>query len=543
MMKRIVSALLVTVIFIGTLSLSSCHGKKSLDPFVMPESFNTDEQIEITFWIKNDNHTAQKLIYERAIADFENLYPNINVTLRSMYNYDDIYKDVLTNIRTDTTPNVCITYPDHVASYLTGTNIVVPLDTLIDDSRYGMGGSELKFNGPSKSDMIEKYMLEGQIKEVQYTLPFMRSTEACYINADLVEALGYTIPDDGLTWDFVFEVSNKAMQPVGTDKDGNPIYINGQTSIVPFIYKSTDNMMIQILKQKGFGYSNENAEILMFNDDTKGLLYMLADQVKAGTFSTHDIANAYPGDLINQGIGIFGVDSTAGATWIGSEAPNMDIGREEVVKFRTVVTEIPQFDKSNPAVISQGPSICIFNKKNPNEVLASWLFTQYILTDELQIAFAQTEGYVPVTKTAQNSPEYLDYLSRAGEDNDMYYDVKIAATKVVLNSVDHSFITPAFNGSASLRKAAGLLIEEAGKAADRGIQLDDAQIANLYKKVSFLYKLDEISDEGNVKAELGSLPKESVIFISALIVTWVCICSCFAVRYIKKRKNNKTNLT
>lgn len=543
MIKRIVSALLVTVIFIGTLSLSSCHGKKSLDPFVMPESFNTDEQVEITFWIKNDNHTAQKLIYERAIADFENLYPNINVTLRSMYNYDDIYKDVLTNIRTDTTPNVCITYPDHVASYLTGTNIVVPLDTLIDDSRYGMGGSELKFNGPSKSDMIEKYMLEGQIKEVQYTLPFMRSTEACYINADLVEALGYTIPDDGLTWDFVFEVSNKAMQPVGTDNDGNPIYINGQTSIVPFIYKSTDNMMIQILKQKGFGYSNENAEILMFNDDTKGLLYMLADQVKAGTFSTHDIANAYPGDLINQGIGIFGVDSTAGATWIGSEAPNMEIGKEEVVKFRTVVTEIPQFDKSNPAVISQGPSICIFNKKNPNEVLASWLFTQYILTDELQIAFAQTEGYVPVTKTAQNSPEYLDYLSRAGEDNDMYYDVKIAATKVVLNSVDHSFITPAFNGSASLRKAAGLLIEEAGKAADRGIQLDDAQIANLYKKVSFLYKLDEISDEGNVKAELGSLPKESVIFISALIVTWVCICSCFAVRYIKKRKNNKTNLT
>ena len=321
MTKRIISALLIIVLCIGALSLTACHGKKSLEAFVMPESFDTNDQIEITFWIKNDNHTAQKAIYEKAIADFEAIYPNVNVTMRSLYNYDDIYKDVLTNIRTDTTPNVCITYPDHVASYLTGTNVIVPLDTLINDERYGMGGTELKFDGPSVDDMIEKYMLEGQIKGVQYTIPFMRSTEACYINADLVEALGYTIPEDGLTWDFVFEVSNKAMQPVGTDGNGNPIYINGQTSIVPFIYKSTDNMMIQILKQKGFSYSNEDAEILMFNDDTKGILYMLADQVKSGAFSTHDIANAYPGDLINQGRGIFGIDSTAGATWIGSDSP------------------------------------------------------------------------------------------------------------------------------------------------------------------------------------------------------------------------------
>ena len=543
MIKRIISALLIIALFVISLSLTSCHGKRSLNPFVVPEEFCEDERVEITFWIKNDNHTAQKAIYEKAIADFEALYPSIKVKLRSMYNYDDIYKDVLTNIRTDTTPNVCITYPDHVASYLTGTNIVVPLDDLINDERYGMGGSELKFNSVTRDEMIEKYMLEGQIDGTQYTLPFMRSTEACYINADLVEALGYTIPEDGLTWDFVFEVSNKAMQPVGTDKDGNPIYINGQTSIVPFIYKSTDNMMIQMLKQKGYGYSNENAEILMFNDDTKGLLYMLADQVKSGAFSTHDIANAYPGDLINQGRGIFGVDSTAGATWIGSDAPNMEITDDVVVKFRTVVTEIPQFDKNNPAVISQGPSICIFNKANPNEVLASWIFTQYILTDELQIAFAQTEGYVPVTESAQNAPEYIDYLSRAGEDNDMYYDVKIAATKVVLNSVDHSFITPAFNGSASLRKAAGLMIEESGKAVNRGIKLDDAYVENLYKKATALYKLEELGGTGDVKKEFGTMPKESVLMICVLGTAWLGIGSYYVASYLKKRKNNKTNLT
>ena len=52
--------------------------------------------------------------------------------------------------------------------------------------------------------------------------------------------------------------------------------------------------------------------------------------------------------------------------------------------------------------------------------------TQYLLSNEVQIAYSETEGYVPVTSMAQNSPEYQDYLSRAGEDNQEHYAVKIA---------------------------------------------------------------------------------------------------------------------
>ena len=36
-------------------------------------------------------------------------------------------------------------------------------------------------------------------------------------------------------------------------------------------------------------------------------------------------------------------------------------------------------------------------------MLASWLFTQYLLTNDVQIAYSQTEGYVPVTSKAQES--------------------------------------------------------------------------------------------------------------------------------------------
>ena len=115
---------------------------------------------------------------------------------------------------------------------------------------------------------------------------------------------------------------------------------------------------------------------------------------------------------------------------MGTHAPLSDISEDALIDFDTEVMMIPQFNPENPQMISQGPSVCVFNKKDPQEVLAAWLFTQYLLTNDVQIAYSETEGYVPVTSKAQDSAEYQDYLSRAGEDNDLHYDVKIKASRL-----------------------------------------------------------------------------------------------------------------
>ena len=260
MRKIKITALLLTLVVFSSLLLTSCHGGRSMSAFEMPESFDTDGQYEIVFWAKNESNVTQREVYEGAVAAFEELYPNIDVKLKIYTDYGRIYQDVITNIPTVTTPDVCITYPDHIATYITGNNVVVPLDSLIADEKYGLGGSELLFDGVEADEIVEKFLDEGKIGGVQYALPYMRSTEACYINKNLVEALGYEIPEV-LTWEFVFEVSRAAMQ-----KDENGKYINGQDVMIPFIYKSTDNMMIQVLEQKNAGYSTIKGEIEIFND-------------------------------------------------------------------------------------------------------------------------------------------------------------------------------------------------------------------------------------------------------------------------------------
>lgn len=302
-------------------------------------------------------------------------------------------------------------------------------------------------------------------------------------------------------------------------------------------------MMIQMLKQKNAGYSQPNGQIEIFNDTTKELLYKISEATKNGSFSTFKISS-YPANFLNAGQCIFAIDSTAGATWMGSEAPHLDISPDKLVKFDIEVMTIPQFDPENPEMISQGPSLCLFNKEDPQEVLASWIFAQYLLTDDVQIDYSETEGYIPVTGKAQQSQKYQDYLAAEGTDRDEHYSVKIKAAKLLLENTDKTFVTPVFNGSASLRDAAGQMIENVTKSTRRKETIDEAYMTKLYEDVTDLYRLNVGNSGENAGADgkkvLGKLPGAAVALIVSLIVTWVLIGTYVIWGFVRKKKKGNS---
>ena len=307
--------------------------------------------------------------------------------------------------------------------------------------------------------------------------------------------------------------------------------------LLPFIYKSTDNMMIQMLRQKGAGYSTNSGEVRIFNDTTEELLYGIAAHTASGAFSTFKISG-YPANFLNAGQCLFAVDSTAGATWMGSHAPLSDISADKYVDFETAVMTVPQFDPAHPQMISQGPSVCVFNKDDPQEVLASWLFAQYLLTNDVQIAYAQTEGYVPVTGKARQDAAYQDYLARDGEDDQLHYDVKLKASRLLLDNVDNTFTTPVYNGSASLRNAAGQLIEDVTKSVRRKETVDAAYMAKLYDSVTSLYRLDQRSALSAGSGALGPLPAPARALLVTLGCAWALIAVYTGVQLVKKRNRH-----
>ena len=101
---------------------------------------------------------------------------------------------------------------------------------------------------------------------------------------------------------------------------------------------------------------------------------------------------------------------------------------------------------------------------------------------------------------------------------------------------------PVFNGSASVRNAAGQMIEEVTKHIRRKNEVDDKFITELYSKMNSLYALDSLQDNqmnNNVKEEFGELPTMSVVLIVLLVSVWILLAIYTIFQSFKKKIGKK----
>ena len=92
-----------------------------------------------------------------------------------------------------------------------------------------------------------------------------------------------------------------------------------------------------------------------------------------------------------------------------------------------------------------------------------------------------------------------------------------------------------FNGSASVRNAAGQLIEGVVKGVRKKDTVDDAYLENLFADTTALYRLDQTGSSLSGREDLGPLPSESVILLGTLACIWV-IMGVYVLHNNKKRK-------
>ena len=80
------------------------------------------------------------------------------------------------------------------------------------------------------------------------------------------------------------------------------------------------------------------------------------------------------------------------------------------------------------------------------------------------------------------------------------------------------------------------LIENTAKSTRRNETVDEAYIANLYKDVTSLYRLDQTANSSIEKQDFGKMPVMAVALISTLSVIWICIGIYQGVTVVKNRK-------
>lgn len=439
-MKRIyVSLILLLAMLVSTLALTACPKDQ---PYINLDLTGVYDgsKVEISFW--HSMGAENKAVLDDAIARFNETYPNIKVTHQSYGDYDGVFEQIRTKLTAGKQPNFAFCYPDHVATY-NKSESVIALDDLINNKNVIEGSGEMMgLTDAQLADFIPMYYNEGKGfgDDKMYCLPFQKSTEVLYYNKTVFEALGISEPK---TWDDVAAACTtlKAKYP----------------NCTPLGYDSSENLFITLAAQYGSDYTSATGEHYLFvNDTNKAFVNKFAEWHQKGWLTTSELmGGSYTSDAFKKaddelGKVFMSIGSSAGARYQRPDKVN------NKYPFDVGIATLPQVDPTNPKVISQGPSVCIFEDENVQEVYASWLLLKFLTTDQsFQAIYSMKSGYVPVIQSVYETEQYKKSLEKA--DGGDFITALVA--KIAIEQKDAYFTSPAFAGSADARTQVGLLIE------------------------------------------------------------------------------------
>ncbi len=457
------SLLVILFVLIALLCVGCGGKKKAKSNFIVPEGGYDGSEVTINFYHTMGSNLSDVL--DAYIIEFNKLYPNIHVISSKIGGYNDVRDQITTEITEGNQPNLAYCYPDHVALYnLAGA--VATLDDLIASTEKDASGI-LGLTQEQIDDFIPGYYAEGTSfgDGLMYTMPFSKSTEVLYYNKTFFDANGLTPPT---TWDEMEALCARI-------KEIDP-------KSIPLGYDSSANWFITMCEQymangEKTNYTSATGEHYLFDTDiNRSFVKRFKTWYEKGYVTTQTIYGAYTSGLFvntKQGEGelrsYMSIGSSAGAT---HQRPTKVDG---AYPFEVGIATIPQVNPSSPKVISQGPSVCIFKKNNPQEVVASWLLVKFLTTNvEFQAEFSVASGYVPVIKSVMNNEYFAKTLANA--DGGDY--VSALSTKICMQQSDAYFVSPAFVGSSTARDQVGGILDKALVSTDSDV---DAAIARMFK--------------------------------------------------------------
>ena len=441
-MKKAIIVILVLVIACASLvTLAACN--------------KGDGKLHISFYHTMGADLSNVL--NEYIAEFEELYPQYKIDSKQVGSYDDVRNQISSEIMVGGQPNIAYCYPDHVALYnIAGA--VQTLDDFINSTETverADGTTEvLGLTQAQKDDFIEGYYNEGKQfgDGKMYSMPFSKSTEVLYYNKTFFEANNIQVPR---TWDEMEAVCERIKK------------INKK--IIPLGYDSEANWFITMCEQYGSPYTTATPEqpkqhFLFDNDTNKAFVKKFIEWRNKAYVTTQEINGGYTSDLFKKGAvdggAVMCIGSSAGAKHQIPDTVN------DKYPFEAGIARIPQVDPSNPKVISQGPSVCIFKKANAEEVKASWLFVKFLTTNaHFQADFSIASGYVPVIKSAAEDETYANEMKEANG----FGNLPMLSAQVCIQQEEAYYASPAFYGSSKARDEVGLLLQTllvGGKADD-----------------------------------------------------------------------------
>jgi multiple sugar transport system substrate-binding protein len=322
-------------------------------------------------------------------------------------------------------------------------------------------------------------------------LPFNKSTEVMVANQTFFNFMAsidptITIPQ---TWDQVRTVGEKILNRMKNTLDvdgaagvyGKQVFFNTTTneyrvlksgatapdgfilvldftSVVeiefrPFSYDSMANFFITTVRQWGGTFTEMGEDItkgyIRFNTPVvvQMLNYFKAlhdDKILAIPITFGE--TQYNSTPFRGNKSVLTISSSAG---VFNNVPSANA-------FAVSIHPLPYQQASRKYVISQGTNMALFTNRNPDRVLASWLFMRYMTSNPGNTQFSVAAGYYPATESGLSSAFYQGYLNSTdvnASDKSKIDSAKVNANYYGVASENWiKFVDPGFVGSSDIRE-------------------------------------------------------------------------------------------
>lgn len=503
MKKFSITSILLPLLFI-TSCANSTVSTSVIDNNLDDKGF-IKEDVTINFLCMADKDFHSEL--QSMINEFEKNEPHVKVNLYNPLgsgSYAMIEKLVVAGFFKEDYPDLVQCYPDNVVKYI-AQGYAVNVDEYLNNKEYGLLGEE-------KEDYITAFLEEGTKYTVDgtYSLPFCKSSELLYYNADALIGLDLSSQDSSinnglpldetylndLTWEELFDKLCPAIETYNDSLPEENKLLDDSPNTAIFTYDSDENFFITAAEQYGYGYTsiseNGKGSIDFNNEGMKNIVKKLKIAKDKKYLQTRGTYHDYVSYLFQERHALFTVSSTAGLSY------NFNFQKP----FNMGVAKLPHAQGHEYSSINQGPSVCILNHNNNARSLASFLLWKHMTNKENSSSWALKTGYMGIRNSSYINDDYKNAI-KEGENakkidiskledvseiaNTLYSISKSENLKKIAEIRESTYNTSVFRGSSNARTNVGKLLKDCLLSTDLDAEIDE--LFNEYAKDAESYLL------------------------------------------------------
>ena len=343
-------------------------------------SFNSEKKYKVSFWTTMSDSLKGIITSKLQNGKYLSSYPNIEIEFVKYSTFDDLKNAIVNSLVTSTYPSIAFCLKDDVALY-NSSRKVVHLDSFITNEKYGMNLDNFPIS----------FFNEGRTygDEHLYILPFAKESDVLYYNKTFFDENNLKVPS---SWEEMWEICKEIKK---IDNTSIPVGIDLES-----------NLFINLTRSYGYPYVTMDKEFKFDSDGSKSIVKSLENMYQEGYLLTQasigtDISiNMDKNSLHRSYMTIASCNSSSYLFYSD---------------FETGVTKIPSSPEGITSIYFKGPSLCMFNKDDEQN-MASWLAMKFLLSDEVLVPYGIASSLMPTTRSSLQSSFYIDYLRKKEEN-------------------------------------------------------------------------------------------------------------------------------